>query len=337
MKTETITLKSNEHVTLTTYILDGSPELSNITSRPSVIIFPGGGYRFTSDREAEPVAMAYLAEGYNAFVLRYSVQERSEFPAPLNDAEEAMSIIKKNHQEWNVDPSKIAVIGFSAGGHLATALSTMGQNRPNALILGYPCILSTLGGIMPFPIPSLEKEVDEKTPPTFLFTTYEDDTVPMEHAISFMQALHEHQIPFESHIFQKGAHGLSLGKSHTSSGLKPYVNPHFSRWMEMSVTWLRQIFGDYDASKETLVPEAREMKQYNIDVMLKDLFTHSDCLAVIAEYLPVLENSTVQERTELYSIRFVNPWLPSPCSDSQLEELDSRLKKIPFKEPADGN
>ncbi len=141
MRTETISLRGRPEVELTAYLLDPSSELRNAVLRPAVLVFPGGGYRGLSDREAEPVAMAYLAEGYQAFVLRYSV--RTEFPEPLFDAEEALSVIRKRGAEWGVDPERIAAMDemgipfeahiFQNGGHglsLAKA-HTSGGYRSN--------------------------------------------------------------------------------------------------------------------------------------------------------------------------------------------------------------
>lgn len=247
MKIKKVNVNSEE-VTLTAYLLGDSEEFSNVTKRPVVLIFPGGGYYMTSDREAEPIAMAYLAEGYNAFILRYSVGKESSFEEAFNDAEGAITLIRKNAEKWHVDKNKIATIGFSAGGHLAAALGTMGENRPNALILGYPCILNDLG--LAFSVPSLEKKVDDLTPPTFLFSTFEDKVVPIEHTLSFMQALNKKNIPFESHIFQKGVHGLSLAKPLSSSGWKHFVDHDFAQWFKLSISWLQKQFGDFPAEQE---------------------------------------------------------------------------------------
>ena len=235
---------------LTSYLLNNSPEFKNITTRPAVLIFPGGGYHFVSDREAEPVAMSFLAEGYNAFVLRYSVGEGEEFSSAFREAEEAIALIYQNANEWNVDKDKIAVIGFSAGGHLAASLATMGNIRPDALILGYPCILSSIEEVLAFPIPSVEAEVDASTPQTFLFSTFEDELVPVEHTLQFMQALNDYQIPFESHIFQHGKHGLSLAKSHLSAGIEENVNEDVAKWFDLSVNWLKKVLGDFDMNEE---------------------------------------------------------------------------------------
>jgi acetyl esterase/lipase len=139
-------------VSLETYLLKNSPEFQTNTRRPAVMICPGGGYQFTSDREAEPVALRFLAHGYHAFVLRYSVQTR--FPQPMLDLAEAISIVREKAEKWLVDADRLAVCGFSAGGHLVASLGVMwhepwlsqplgmtGEHlQPHALILGYPLI-----------------------------------------------------------------------------------------------------------------------------------------------------------------------------------------------------
>jgi len=242
MKTETLYLDSNPGVTLTTYLLDASEQMPNVLVRPAVIVLPGGGYQRCSDREAEPVAMAFLAQGYHTFVLRYSVGEHAAFPKPLNDAEAALEMLRARAQEWRIDPARIGVCGFSAGGHLAAALGTMGRIRPNALILGYPCILESISNTLPFPIPSLEKAVDPLTPPAFIFATANDARVPVAHSLEFAAALDRAGIPFELHIFQEGAHGLSLARPHTSSGVPAMLNPRFAGWVEICTGWLQQVF-----------------------------------------------------------------------------------------------
>lgn len=224
MKTEVIKLDTNINVTLTTYLLDESDEMPNAINRPAVLIFPGGGYQFLSDREAEPIAMAFLAEGYHAFILRYSILENAVFPNPLRDAEAALALIRNKADEWHIRPENIAVCGFSAGGHLAAALGTMGSIRPNAMILGYPAILTKLfSQLSPGTIPGLENEVDEQTPPAFIFHTANDGLVPVENALQFASALDDKNIPFELHIFQDGEHGLALAKPVTSSGKPQYI------------------------------------------------------------------------------------------------------------------
>lgn len=330
MKIEKINLDNNKNVSLDTYLLDSSAELGNITKRPAVLIFPGGGYFNTSEREAEPIAMAYLAEGYNAFILRYSVGKESSFSEALNDAEEAISMIREKAELWNTDENKIATIGFSAGGHLAAALGTIGKQRPNALILGYPCILSDIN--LAFAIPSLEKEIDDFTPATFIFSSFEDEVVPIEHSLSFINALNKKNIPFEAHIFQKGAHGLSLSKPLSSSGLKDFVDIDFSQWFELSVSWLKKQFDDFPAEWENAVPKAEDVKQYSISIQIGSLLDHQDCREVLLEYLPLFADAVASKGVREYSVEIVNQFLPQPLSETQLLVLDKHLRAIPYKE-----
>jgi acetyl esterase/lipase len=236
---------TNDSVTLTAYLLDSSPEMPNAQVRPAVLICPGGGYFFCSAREAEPIAMAFLAEGYQAFILRYSLKENAAFPRPLNDAEEALEHIRAHAAEWNVDPAKIAACGFSAGGHLAAALGTMGRVRPNALILAYPCILDSMSAKLAVPVPSLEKLVDEKTPPAFLFANFADTVVPVENSLQFAAALDRAKVPFELHVFQKGVHGLSLATPLTSSGHQDMVDANSAQWLGLCLRWLEIQFGGF--------------------------------------------------------------------------------------------
>ena len=249
MKTMTLNL-TQEQVTLTCYLLESTSQMSNTLVRPAVLVFPGGGYYFCSDREAEPIAMAFLAEGYHAFILRYSVGKAAEFPNPLRDAEEALERIRANASEWAVDPAKIAVCGFSAGGHLAAALGTMGQVRPDALILAYPCILDSISPLLAVPVPSLDEQVNGRTPPAFIFSTTADEVVPVEHSLHFANALNRHHIPFELHIFQNGAHGLALAKPVTSNGLRKMVDVNAAIWMDLCLAWLENLFGAFPSDQE---------------------------------------------------------------------------------------
>lgn len=249
MKTITLNL-SHENVTLAAYLLDASPDMPNTRVRPAVLVCPGGGYFFCSDREAEPVAAAFLAQGYHAFVLRYSLGEQAAFPRPLNDAEEALEIIRARAEEWGVDPGKIAACGFSAGGHLAAALGTMGRVRPNALVLAYPCILDSISPILAAPIPSLEQYVDGQTPPTFLFATAADELVPVEHSLQFAAALDRAKVPFELHVFMNGGHGLALANPVTSSGMKKMVDADAVKWVGLCAAWLENVFGRFASDGE---------------------------------------------------------------------------------------
>lgn len=232
----------NEGVTLNVYLPDASKEMPRMAVRPGVLVVPGGGYSFCSDREAEPVALAFAAKGYAAFVLRYSIGKDKVFSMPFADVEEAMEIIHDHAAEWGVNKEKIAAIGFSAGGHLCAALSTMGKIRPNASILIYPCILESIGKILAFPVPSLEKEVDEKTPATFIAAAREDGVVPIKNSIAYAAALEEAGVPFEIHIFEKGYHGYSLADHTVYSKAEEEYNAHLKCWVDLCMNWLCKRF-----------------------------------------------------------------------------------------------
>lgn len=225
------------------YCLDNSSEIDPNRKRPSVLVIPGGGYEMTSDREAEPIAMQFLAAGFNAFVLRYSVKP-SIFPVALLEAAEAMRRIRTHADEWHCDADAIAMIGFSAGGHLAANLATSASDdvlaahgydadavRPNGLMLAYPVVTSgplahrgsfdaLLGDRKADPealdAVSIEKHIDAKTPPVFVWHTVPDDCVPYENTLMLVDACKKAGVSVEAHLFPSGGHGLSLGTAETA-------------------------------------------------------------------------------------------------------------------------
>lgn len=240
MQYSQLQLKENSKVTLRCYLQDDSPEMSNMSVRPAVLVLPGGGYRMCSDREAEPIALAFLAMGYHAFVLRYTVGEDTAFESAFEDAERALEMLHQNAEEWRLDASRIAVTGFSAGGHLAAALGTMGKKRPSALILGYPCILESSSTVLGRSVPGMDQKVDANTPPAFIFGTSADSLVPVQNALAFAGAMAEAGRPFALHIYQNGGHGLSLGNTQTSMGKPEMENPIFAGWTAACDAWLRE-------------------------------------------------------------------------------------------------
>jgi acetyl esterase/lipase len=262
--------KGNIHgrATLDAYIPEHSPEISFIKNKKAVLVCPGGGYYFVSKREGEAVALAFAAQGFNAFVLTYEVAPAVRHPQPILDVSRAVCLIRENAEKWHTDPDKISVCGFSAGGHLAASLGVFwreayirdmlgipeGLNKPNSLILCYPVITSRIGLAhrgsfynllgegreeSVYKTMSLENFVSGDTPPAFLWHTFDDGAVPVENSLLFAQGLKKADIPFELHVFPQGAHGLSLCDERTSTGPE-HLNPHAAQWFELCVAWLKK-------------------------------------------------------------------------------------------------
>lgn len=266
-------LADYQEPTLTVYAPDNSPEILK-TTRPSVVVCPGGGYRIVSFREAEPVALKLTALGYNVFLLHYSVAP-VRYPAALLELAAAFSVVRSRAKQYHVDPDKIALAGFSAGGHLAASLGTLWrepflsqtlgvdaeQFRPNALILSYPVLTAGKyahkGSFEDLfgkdvdeadwePL-SLEKRVSADTPPTFLWHTFADQIVPVENSLLFAGALRAQGISFELHIYPEGPHGLSLCSADTApTGRADLLNAHDATWFSLCDQWLHVVFGDAD-------------------------------------------------------------------------------------------
>ena len=239
-----IVLNKKRNVSLTVMAQEVGGEFRGVTARPAVLVLPGGGYMFCSDREAEPVALPYLKAGFQAFILRYSVLENAVWPQPLKDYEKAMALIRENAEEWHVIPDRIAVIGFSAGGHLAGAAATMSENRPNAAILGYPVLREETAQELGLTMPGIPEHVDEKTCPCFLFATRTDSVVPIQNTLDMMNALNKYHTSFECHIYGYGPHGYSTG-DHSVQSAATVIPARASDWVEDSIAWLKDIFGEF--------------------------------------------------------------------------------------------
>lgn len=241
IKMNEVVLNEQRNVTLTS-MLHGATE--GPAQRPAVLILPGGGYQSLADGESETVAYSFLNAGFQAFVLRYSIAEHKTWPNPLDDYEQAMEMIRSHAEEWNVASDKIAVMGFSAGGHLTACAATISKNRPNAAILGYAATSKELSSSMstekPLPVPN--EHVDVKTCPCFLMATCDDTAVPIgENSVSFTRALAQHGIQFESHIYAYGGHGFSNGQK---SVVGNAVCSRVSNWQRDCIEWLWDVFGD---------------------------------------------------------------------------------------------
>ena len=254
---------------LFTYFLDSSIEMRPNEKRPVILLCPGGGYEMTSDREAEPMAMQFLAMGYHVAILRYSVSP-VRYPAALLQVAESVLYLKKHAEEYHIDPEKIVVQGCSAGGHLAanygiawnspflTKLMGM-ENDPErlrvaGLLLCYPVITSgekaheeSFRNLLGEQYEekkeelSLENQVTPDTPPTFLWHTATDETVPVENSLYFFQACLQQGVSAELHIYPVGGHGLSLANEETCRANGIGVQKECQSWIGLAQTWLEEI------------------------------------------------------------------------------------------------
>lgn len=273
LNSKIINLREDGSAYLTTYIQEHNGEILNSGARPCVVVCPGGGYEWCSFREGEPVALEYVNKGFNAFVVNYSIQGNAKYPNSLVDLSRAIKMIRDNADEWHVIPDQIAVIGFSAGGHLTATCATLwndkevqekadclnDENKPNACMLIYPVIslgkfshAGTRNAILSdyegekrqevFEKLCTENQVGPHTPPCFIASTFDDDAVPIENSLMFADAMAKANRPFEMHVFRSGPHGLSTADTNSYNWEASY-NPDFNKWVDLSVTWLYREFG----------------------------------------------------------------------------------------------
>lgn len=232
--------------------------VQTVDMHPCLVVCPGGGYGRKAMHEAIPVAHWLNALGVSALVLDYRVAPHRH-PAPLTDAQRLIRLARHNAAEWDIDPKRIGILGFSAGGHLAAAASTLfdggdpaaedpverQSSRPDASILCYPVItfgehrhdgsMRNLLGKRPLPRLridlSLESRVTPETPPTFLWHTADDSAVPVENALLYARACHANRVPFALHVFPEGRHGLGLAEERAD----------VREWTRLCHEWLAHI------------------------------------------------------------------------------------------------
>ncbi|HVX39292.1 MAG TPA: alpha/beta hydrolase [Gemmatimonadaceae bacterium] len=245
---------SIDRPTITPYLASGTT-----ATRTGVVVFPGGGYEHLAiEKEGTKIAEWLNGMGVNAFVVTYRLGPRYHHPTMLADGQRAVRLVRANAARWNLDPDAIGVMGFSAGGHLASALGThadtvlgapdsvdLVSTRPDFMVLAYPVITmderwahagsrrNLLGND---PSPALvhalsnETQVTARTPPTFLVATSDDSTVPVQNSLMFYEALLAAHVPAELHLFQTGRHGFGLAAGDES----------LSQWPRLCEEWMRR-------------------------------------------------------------------------------------------------
>ncbi len=233
---------------------------------PALLVCPGGAYAYTSPREAEPVALVFLARGFNVYVLRYHCAPEARWPVPQLEAAEAIRMIRSQADETMTDPTRVFICGFSAGGHLAASVGILWKRagwaaalkasdeeiRPTGMVLCYPVVtagekahrgsIENLLGperedVSPLSV-SLEKQVGTDCVPAFIWHTRTDPSVPVENSLYLAAALAENGVPFEMHVFPRGGHGLSLANALTDAGDGGMIAADCAVWPQMAADWM---------------------------------------------------------------------------------------------------
>lgn len=260
------------------YLEEGNEKVSlevhgeaSYKNSPAMIIMPGGGYWFLSDREKAPIADRFIKEGFRCFVLNYTIMPDGYFPKPLTEASLAVIHVRENAEKYGIDPDRIFLCGFSAGGHLAAALGTMwhkeeakpyenmpyGLNKPNGLVLAYPwvslvrpynhedCTVAVCQG------DANEKKrkafspylhVSHKTPPAYIWTTADDTVVPVQNSLLFAHAMADSGVSFELHVYPKGDHGLALADYRENDDENgKLLHPDVMTWVEEASAWCKRV------------------------------------------------------------------------------------------------
>jgi acetyl esterase/lipase len=254
---------------------DGAPDAKGMEARdiPTVMVYlpakdkangaaavicPGGGYGGLADHEGLPIASWLNKHGVAGIVLTYRLGPKYHHPIELHDAQRALRYTRAHATEWGIDPGRVGIIGFSAGGHLASTAGTHFDRglpdakdpvdklscRPDFMVLLYPVITLTdpythkgsrnnlLGkNLDPQLVENLsnDKQVTKDTPPTFLVHTSADTAVPPENSVLFYLALSKNKVPAEMHIYEKGRHGLGLGTADLP----------FASWPDRCIAWMQ--------------------------------------------------------------------------------------------------
>ncbi|MCM1543027.1 MAG: alpha/beta hydrolase [Blautia sp.] len=336
MRVEKFVLSEERKASLTAYIQETSAEFS-FGKRPAMVVIPGGGYAMCSDREAEPVALAYMNAGYNAFVLRYTTTDVGKWPYPLQDYEAAMELLEAKADEFGIDASRIACVGFSAGGHLAACAATVAKHKPRAAVLVYPAILEEICNLcqpgMPYPC----QEVKGDTAPCFIIAARDDAVVPVKNAIAFADSLADQGIQFEMHIYSLGQHGFSTAAANLNIS---EVCSRLPEWVDYSIKWLNEVMGELTASgftKPKLLPSINgdAFPMLSVHCTVRHIRACRNADEAMAEFYGVVAASAREKglpEEGVYTaigpqtIKSVMEMLVLPVE--QIEALDGKLKLL---------
>lgn len=238
----------NNTATLSSYLVENT----TTKLRPAVLILPGGSYLYTSKREGKPVAISFNNAGIHAFVLDYTTYYKKQnitVNEMIDEVISAVEYIVSNASFFQVDIYNISLIGFSAGGHLAAEVANLYPALFKKVILGYPALNIIIDDEKVEPSLELDfvkkafktnptTKITTKNPPTFIWHTQTDETVPISGSIEYVKRLNELKIPLEAHFYQTGMHGLSVGNEITASEEGDRFDLHAASWVNLAISWL---------------------------------------------------------------------------------------------------
>ena len=350
---EDIQLTDNKDVRLTAFIQRISEDKGErITSfsqeteglpdkHPAVIIIPGGGYSRLSERESDPIALKFAGMGYQAFILRYTVSETDKehiWPHPIEEYDKAVEIIQSKADEWGVDTDRIAVCGFSAGAHLAACAATMADHRPAAVILGYPALLGDVCDACAPGLPHPIEEVDDQTPPCFIFMARDDMLVSVKNATAFADALTDHGINYEMHIYSQGGHGFTTALDYLNGNK---ISSRARNWIEDAGEFLEEVWGHFNINGFTSPEIQRTIngdyeKHLSVDCTLANLENQGPAITGLLKNYLAETDQLIEEKgfdgapaqfiKHIYSFRTVLNMLSVPAE--KISELNNRLSEI---------
>lgn len=260
--------QGDDRVYIDTYVANDKSRL-----HPAMLVIPGGGYsQVCTAREGEPIAIAYAARGFNAFVLNYRVSEQDGYPSQLIDASRAIVHIRENADRYSIDSSRVYAVGFSAGGHLAGSLAIMHDepevlralgierlsNRPNAAVLAYPVVSAVMNTHIPSfenltgkancdivqdmrEYLSLECRANSESAPLFIWHTAEDKLVPPDGSLALAKRYVDLGLNTTLRLYPYGPHGVALANEVTETDNPATVQPLAAEWVDESVRWLNTL------------------------------------------------------------------------------------------------
>lgn len=206
---------------------------------PGLVIIPGGSYNQIMERDSERVAITFASRAFQTFVVSYPVVEHRDYQGAKQAVSQAFDYIVDHAVELDVDPQRLGVLGFSAGGQLAAAYSNRRDTKAQFAALGYPVIQPLIDQRMGVTTENVAQLVTERTPATFMWGAINDQLTPFaDHLQVYAQALDHHHVPFELHEFSTGNHGMALANYYTGIVNHNRVDHHLAQWFPLFLDWL---------------------------------------------------------------------------------------------------